>query len=120
MEVTTVAQASLGPDWVNAPVTRAVPESDAARFADLMRPAPDAAASQSMLGQAYDAISSISDSQRATRQRVGELAQNAGDLTSGAMLAMQWEVMNMSLTTDLVSKVVSKVVQHVDQITKLQ
>lgn len=132
--VTVLAQATTGSSWVDTPVLSSVSESDAARMSDLL-------STQSVQSQAPAALSSVTPPsgntigdailrslEAAGRSYVDKSAgihklvsvENTQPITSKDLLRMQFELLDTSLQVDLISKVVSKGTQHVDQLTKLQ
>ena len=61
---------------------------------------------------------------RAYKNKSSEVDRTLGvdgiELTAGHLLRLQFQLLDQSVLVDMVSKVVSKGVQEVDQLTKLQ
>jgi hypothetical protein len=142
--INLMAQATTAPAWVDAPLTRAVPDTEAARFTNALqaveapgRAAPDqlAPAAPAIDGASPvagegpvslgDAILNAMAAAGQTYQAKKEVVNTA--LTSGAerlgpmdLIRLQIGMADASLYVDILGKGVSKAVQNIDQLTKLQ
>jgi type III secretion system YscI/HrpB-like protein len=130
--ITMVAQATTSSAWVDTPVLREVPESEAARFTDVLQPpqapmdmppvAPSAAAEGGHLGDAI--LRSMEQAGREYMAKTQEihmaLSERAQEISTTALLRLQVQLTDASMFVDLLGKAVSKATQHVDQLTKLQ
>jgi type III secretion system YscI/HrpB-like protein len=130
--ISVIAQATTQSSWVDAPVLRSVTESDAGRLADLLSTqsvqaaSPAAAADMSpvngnSIGDAIlRSMDSAGRSYTAKANEISRLATSGADLTTSDLLRIQFQLIESSMQVDLISKTVSKAVQHIDQLTKLQ
>lgn len=143
--IATVAQATTNSTWVDTPVLRSVSDSDAARLSDLLStqnvqaPAAQAPTSASSVPSVSSVApvtpangNSIGDSILRTLDSAGRTYQNnfskvertltnvGGELNAADLLRLQVQLIGSSLQIELISKVVSKGTQHIDQLTKLQ
>ena len=131
--ISVVAQINSQSSWVDSPVSRSVTESDAGRMADLMStqttqaksgtpPVTDIApAGNSMGDQILRSIDSAGKTYKAKAAEIDRLLNlDANKLTTTELLKMQMRLIDTSMQVDLISKTVSKAVQHIDQLTKLQ
>lgn len=132
-----VAQATTSPAWVDTPVLREVPDSDAARFSDVLKAPPQAPLDAPMdampiapssvgePGHLGDAIlRSMETAGREYAAKTQEihmaLTERGQELTASGLLRLQVQLTDASMFVDLLGKAVSKATQHVDQLTKLQ
>lgn len=132
-----VAQAATPSSWVDVPVLRSAPEADAARLADLLSaqgtqaqaphavaPATAAEAPQGTRSLGESILLSLDSAGRAYKAQAaridGTLGTEGSNLTMGDLLRVQFQLIDTSLQVDLLSKVISKGVQHIDQMIKLQ
>lgn len=132
--INTVAQATTSSAWVDTPVLREVPESEAARFTDVLNAAnpaqtraPDAvmpveSLSKANLGDAIlGSLESVGRDYAAKSQRISAaLTPDAELLSTTELLRLQLAMADASMFVELVGKAVSKATQHIDQLTKLQ
>jgi hypothetical protein len=146
--VTVVAQANTSPEWIDAPVTSSVPDSDAAaRLADLLSTqAAQATQATQLQGPAgvsgTKPISSISVAPEESKSMGDRILQNLDsvgraykeknvefdkllnsetvELSPREMLRIQAELQDHSLIVDIQSKVVGKILQEEDQLIRLQ
>lgn len=136
--INLMAQATASTPWVDTPVLRDVPDSDAARFTDVLQapqsvqgaPAPSELApvssvSASEPGHLGDAI--LRSMEEAGRQYVAKtqeihqvLLDRSQELSTTSLLRLQVQLTDASMFVDLLGKAVSKATQHIDQLTKLQ
>lgn len=136
--INLMAQATASTPWVDTPVLRDVPDSDAARFTDVLQ-APQAVQG-AQLAPELSPVSSVSPSQpghlgdailrsmeEAGRQYVAKtqeihhvLLDRSQDLSTTSVLRLQVQLTDASMFVDLLGKAVSKFTQHIDQLTKLQ
>lgn len=132
-----VAQATTSPAWVDTPVLREVPETEAARFTDVLKAPPQAPldapmdmpplapSSVSEPGHLGDAIlRSMEEAGREYAAKTQEihmaLTERGQELTTTSLLRLQVQLTDASMFVDLLGKAVSKATQHLDQLTKLQ
>jgi len=131
--ISAVAQVTAQSSWVDTPVLRSVSESDAGRMADLMStqnvqsqagtpPVKDIAPTGNSMGdQILRSIDAAGKTYRTKADEINKLLSVDGAaLTTTDLLKMQMRLIDSSLQIDLISKTVSKAVQHIDQLTKLQ
>lgn len=130
--INLVAQATTSSAWVDAPVLREVPASEAARFTDVLQSndpsaqqAPVAPAADAGAGHMGDAILSslegLGREYAAKSERITAALTPDSDLLSvSELLRLQLAVADSSMFVELVGKAVSKATQHIDQLTKLQ
>lgn len=130
--ISVIAQATTQSSWVDAPVLRSVSESDAGRLADLLSTQSVQATSGSAVTDVSpvngnsigDAIlRSMDAAGRTYSAKANEINRLAGDgaqLTTADLMRIQFQLIDSSMQIDLISKTVSKAVQHIDQLTKLQ
>lgn len=130
--INLVAQATTSSAWVDAPVLREVPASEAARFSDVLQstdPSPDrlvvAPPVDPAGGHLGDAILSslegVGREYAAKSQRItAALTPDSELLSVSELLRLQLAVADSSMFVELVGKAVSKATQHIDQLTKLQ
>jgi type III secretion system YscI/HrpB-like protein len=133
--VSLVAQATESAGWVDTPVLRSVSDSDAARLADLLSTQAVQAAQSAAPAAMADlraASNSIGDAILRTMDTAGRdfqaktaeierlLGAPHASFTAGDILRLQNQLITSSLQVEVLSKVVSKAVQHIDQLTKLQ
>ena len=130
--INMVAQATTSSAWVDTPVLREVPESEAGRFTDVLQApqapldmppvAPSAAAEPGHLGDAI--LRSMEEAGREYAAKTQEihmaLSERAQEISTTALLRLQVQLTDASMFVDLLGKAVSKATQHVDQLTKLQ
>jgi type III secretion system YscI/HrpB-like protein len=133
--IATLAQAS-GPSWVDTPVLSDAAPADAARLTDLLAPQPGQVQAPSGVGAVETGsgnsvgnsigdsiLRSLDTAGQAYKTRADEINRalnTQGELTTNELLRVQLNLMEASLRVDVLSKAVSKVTQHVDQLTKLQ
>jgi type III secretion system YscI/HrpB-like protein len=130
--INLVAQATTSSAWVDAPVLREVPASEAARFTDVLQSndpsaqqVPAASAADAGAGHMGDAILSslegLGREYAAKSERITAALTPDSDLLSvSELLRLQLAVADSSMFVELVGKAVSKATQHIDQLTKLQ
>jgi len=130
--INLVAQATTSSAWVDAPVLREVPASEAARFTDVLQSTdpsaqqvPAASAADVGAGHMGDAILSslegLGREYAAKSERITAALTPDSDLLSvSELLRLQLAVADSSMFVELVGKAVSKATQHIDQLTKLQ
>jgi type III secretion system YscI/HrpB-like protein len=130
--INLVAQATTSPAWVDTPVLRDVPETEAARFTDVLQApqapldvppaAPVAGSEPGHLGDAI--LRSMENAGREYIARTQEihaaLSERGQEISTTALLRLQVQLTDASMFVDLLGKAVSKATQHVDQLTKLQ
>jgi hypothetical protein len=141
--VAVVAQASTSSSWVDAPVSSTVSDSDAARFADLM----STQTSQAQAPSNVQPVSPTSATETSLAHRPGRtmgdailgnldslgkhyveqnseidslLSVDPSQLTASRLLQVQMKMLDQSVLVDVSSRVISKLVQELDQMTKLQ
>jgi hypothetical protein len=139
-----IAQANTSSTWVDTPASSAVSESDAARLADLLStqqtqaqapggvsptPAPAvaqvsgvSAAGKNTMGDHI--LRSLDSVGRAYKEKAVELnkfldADNP-ELSPMSLLRLQAQMLDQSIMVDVFSRGISKSVQEIDQLTKLQ
>ncbi|MES3002907.1 MAG: EscI/YscI/HrpB family type III secretion system inner rod protein [Pseudomonadota bacterium] len=133
-----VAQATSSSTWVDAPLSRVVPDTDAARFSSLLAdppslaPAGPAPVAQLQAAAPVGGVERIGDSilqglrvagqnyVNGSRQVQAALHADVTQLTSVDIIRMQMDFATVSLHVDVLTKGISKAVQDVDQLTKLQ
>lgn len=140
--VTLVAQASQSTGWADAPLSSAANTSDAARFTNLLagplagNPQPaDAVVATPPVGAAGSArpastslgedilrgLESVSNSyQEHVQHANGLLDSDANQIGVMDLLKLQVRLVETSMQVEVVTKGVSKMIQNVDQLTKLQ
>jgi hypothetical protein len=144
--VSVVAQASTSSNWVDAPVSSTVSDSDAARFADLMSTqATQAQAPSQVQGPSVVPPTGVAETSAAHRpgRSMGDailsnldslgrhyteqnseinsfLSADGAELSPGRLLRLQIQMLDQSVVVDVASRVISKGVQELDQLTKLQ
>jgi hypothetical protein len=143
--VSVVAQATTSSTWVDSPVSSSVSESDAARFSDLMStqqtqaqapapvdmpPAPAPAVAPvanvphggSTLGDSIlRNMDSVGRAYKARSLEVNEfLNADSSQLSPSHLLRLQAQMLDQSVIVDVFSRGISKSVQELDQMTKLQ
>ncbi|MRD47089.1 type III secretion system inner rod subunit SctI [Caenimonas koreensis] len=131
--ISVVAQATAQSSWVDTPVLRSVSESDAARMSDLLSakgmqaqsgtpPVVNIPQNGNTIGdsilRSFDAAGK--DYKVKTHEIDRLLNLDANKITTTELLKMQMRLIETSMQVDLISKTVSKAVQHIDQLTKLQ
>ncbi|NIM41995.1 MAG: hypothetical protein GTN86_12575 [Xanthomonadales bacterium] len=133
--INLVAQATTSPAWVDTPVLREVPESEAARFTDVLQAlqapqapldaplaAPVAGSEPGHLGDAI--LRSMENAGREylakTQEIHAALTERGQEISTTTLLRLQVQLTDASMFVDLLGKAVSKATQHVDQLTKLQ
>jgi type III secretion system YscI/HrpB-like protein len=131
--ISMIAQATTQSSWVDAPGLRSVSESDAGRLADLLSTQSVQASSPSAItdltpvngNSIGDAILRSMDaagrSYKAKANEINQLVNNDNaHLSTIDLLRIQYQLIDSSMQVDLISKTVSKAIQHIDQLTKLQ
>jgi hypothetical protein len=143
--VSVVAQATSSSTWVDAPVSSTVSDSDAARFADLMSTQTSQAQAPSQVqGPSAVAPTGVAETSAVRPSRsIGDailskfdslgrhyveqnseinsfLSVDGAQLSPGRLLQLQIQMLDQSVVVDVASRVISKGVQEVDQLTKLQ
>ncbi|WP_048439661.1 type III secretion system inner rod subunit SctI [Caenimonas sp. SL110] len=142
--ISVIAQATSPSGWVDSPVIRSVSESDAARLSDLLstqqtQAAPPVAPTPPASTTAVTEVSASTRPGNSIGDQILKSMDSAGkNYKSKAMeidkminlessrvaphhlLRMQFQLFETSMQVDLISKGISKAVQHIDQVTKLQ
>jgi hypothetical protein len=122
--------------WVDAPVSRAASESDAVRFSNLLGAPPplvDAPADvpevdlppvegkRGMGDAILDSMQAVGRDYADNWRRVqGAMRSDLSGLSSTELVHMQLDLAEVAMHADIISKGISKAVQEVDQLTKLQ
>lgn len=137
--INMVAQATTSSAWVDSPVIREVPASDAARFTDVLNAGDPSAVQRAggVAAAAVEPVSSVSGSHLGdailgsleslgreyavkSRHITAALTPDSDLLSTTELLRLQLSMADASMFVELVGKAVSKATQHVDQLTKLQ
>jgi hypothetical protein len=143
--VSVVAQATTSSTWVDSPVSSTVSDSDAARFADLMSTQNSQAQAPSQLDgpSVVPPTGATETSAVRTGRNIGDtilsnldslgrhyvdqnteinsfLSVDGADLSPSRLLQVQIKMLDQSVVVDVASRVISKGVQELDQLTKLQ